>query len=171
MKKLPAERYQTAEELSADLRAVRSSITDGEEATIKQTLSEPDTKATRVVDSVRKTARYTVQTVLKKPVVAVPVLLVVLAAVALFFFGAGPRLRDPDLKAKKDYEFGLQSLREEAYYRASRALESAAANDPSYPLTHLRLADVWLQLDQDDKAKNELLQVTGLLPDSKAQRC
>jgi tetratricopeptide (TPR) repeat protein len=164
LKKLPAERYQTADELSADLRAARSSMTDAEAATLKHTLSEPDTKATRVVDTVRKTARYTVQTVLRKPVVAVPVLLAVLGVVALFFFGVGPKLRDPDLKAKKDYEFGLQSLREEAYYRASRALESAAANDPSYPLTHLRLADVWLQLDQDDKAKNELLQVTGLLP-------
>src|SRR5262249_42603616 len=149
LKKSPADRYQTADEFSADLRGARSKMTEVEAATIRQTATEPDTKATRVVDTVRKTARYTVQTVLKKPVVAIPAILIVLFAVVMFIFvGGGSSIPGPKPEAKQPYEFGLQSLREEAYYRASRALGRAAEIDPSYPLTHLRLADVWFQLDQ-----------------------
>jgi eukaryotic-like serine/threonine-protein kinase len=168
LKKLPADRYQTADELSADLRAARTRITDGEAATIKQAISEPDTKATRVVDTIRKTARYTVRTVLMRPGIAVPVLFVAIAAIVLaLWYLTTPSPVDRGSIAKGHYDRGLAALLDGAYYRASSALEGAVKSDRTYAEAHLRLADAWLQLDQNDKAGTELLLVSEFAPGMK----
>jgi tetratricopeptide (TPR) repeat protein len=63
------------------------------------------------------------------------------------------------------YEAGTDSLRDGAYFQASKALEHAISEDNNYPLAHARLAEAWMELDYVDRAKDELLRVHTLVPD------
>src|ERR1035441_3057466 len=42
-------------------------------------------------------------------------------------------------------------------YKASKALERAAASDGRFSMAHARLAEAWLELDYADQAKEEIL--------------
>lgn len=58
------------------------------------------------------------------------------------------------------YEQGTESLRNGAYYQASKALTQATQIDDGYALAHARLAQAWAELDYSERAKDELLAAT-----------
>jgi tetratricopeptide (TPR) repeat protein/predicted Ser/Thr protein kinase len=60
------------------------------------------------------------------------------------------------------YEQGADSLRNGAYYQASKALTQAVEIDGNYALARARLAQAWTELDYTDRAKDQLLEVNGL---------
>jgi tetratricopeptide (TPR) repeat protein len=60
------------------------------------------------------------------------------------------------------YGQGTDSLRDGAYYQASKALTLATQIDDNYALAHARLAQAWTELDYRDRAKDEMLAVTSL---------
>jgi len=51
----------------------------------------------------------------------------------------------------------VTALRDGTYYKASKALERAAASDGRFSMAHARLAEAWLELDYADQAKEEML--------------
>ena len=58
------------------------------------------------------------------------------------------------------YEQGTESLRNGAYYQASKQLAQATQIDDRYGLAHARLAQAWAELDYSERAKDELLAAT-----------
>src|ERR1044072_256566 len=83
-----------------------------------------------------------------------------LAIWAIYYFW--PRsYYQPSAAALHWYEQGTESLRNGAYYQASKALTQATQIDDGYALAHARLAQAWAELDYSERAKDELLAATS----------
>ena len=84
-----------------------------------------------------------------------------LAVWAIYYFW--PRsYYQPSSAALHWYEQGTDSLRNGAYYQASKALSQAIEIDDKYALAHARLAQAWAELDYTEKAKDALLAATSV---------
>jgi serine/threonine protein kinase/tetratricopeptide (TPR) repeat protein len=159
-KKLP-ERYQTAEEMRADLAAARSVMsTNGlriERINLPRGGGHPTS------------ALLTLSDTLRKPRISVFTLVAAALVLGLMTFGLWWTFRtkphQPLPEAVKFYEAGTNFLRGGAYYQASKSLEKAISIDDKFVLAHARLAEAWNELDYSDKAKDELLRVNTLVPD------
>jgi serine/threonine protein kinase/Tfp pilus assembly protein PilF len=80
--------------------------------------------------------------------------------VILFAYRYWPRsYYQPSASALSWYERGTDGIRNGAYYQASKALQQAIAIDSNYALARARLAQAWTELDNLDKAKDELLAI------------
>lgn len=152
--KLPAARYQSAEEMLSDLRHARERQGASSESQT-QTLPRHDR-------TIRPGASQTIRDALRRPRVVVPSILVVVLALgglaALWALWGVPQS-----KAQRWYDEGTNALRNGAYYQASMALENAVKADPGFALGHARLAEAYLELDNKEKASAELLQVHSLV--------
>src|SRR6185503_10961436 len=67
----------------------------------------------------------------------------------------------PPAEAKRWYDIGTSALRDGAFYQATQALDKAIAADDNYMLARARLAEALVELDYVDRAKDELLKVSG----------
>ncbi|HYX40557.1 MAG TPA: tetratricopeptide repeat protein, partial [Pyrinomonadaceae bacterium] len=74
----------------------------------------------------------------------------------------------PDKRAQIAYDRGVDFLRDNAYYQASKSLERAIEIDDRFALAHARLAEALTELDYTDRAKDEMLKVSTLVPDQSA---
>ena len=160
--KKPNERYQSADEMIADLRAVEDSVSRGSDRTVTRLISStPGTQPTG--------ALATLSDIFKRPrlsvgYVAAGLLLLGLFVVAyLYATRATLPLASPE--AQRLYELGVAALHEGTYYKASKHLERAVAVDPKFALAHARLAEAYVELDYPDKAKDELLRANQLVTD------
>ena len=160
--KKPDDRYQTADELIADLESVHSSLPEqGGEATPTRRLVLPR-------QTQPPSALTTFSEIINRPRLSVGVFLLVIAVLA----GAAlsvkwlwqPRLKPPTAEAKRWYDLGTSALREGTYFKASKAFEQAVAADNNFALAHARLGEAWMELDYNDKAKNEIIQAGSLVP-------
>lgn len=159
-KKLP-DRYQTAEEMRADLAASRAVMsTNGKRI---ERISMPRGMGHRT------SALTTISASLRKPRISVFTLGAAALAISALVFGLvwalRPKPHQPSDQALKFYETGTDFLRGGAYYQASKSLEKAISIDDKFALAHARLAEAWTELDYADKAKDELLRVNTLVPD------
>lgn len=160
--KRPEKRYQSADELIADLRSLRELV----EADSGQTLIRPNST---ISDSPPRSALTNLSHLLQRP--RVPVwyilvgLVVLVGALWLAWRWLRPPLHVPSAEAQNWYDVGTNALRDGAYYQASKALERAIAVDERYVLAHARLAESLIELDYADRAKDELLRVTSLASD------
>lgn len=156
--KKPNKRYQSARELIADLNSVKDRFEeDSGQTLIRRTSPSALTAHSRTFSNLSQ--------ILQRPRIPISYILIGLAilivglVVALRF--ARPSPHTPPAEAQKWYEVGTNALRDGAYYQASQALERAIAVDDGYILAHARLAEALVDLDYGDKAKDELLRVTG----------
>src|SRR5262249_26386742 len=154
--KAPEARYQSAAELVADLRAVRTSL-------------EPfDAEATRQISLQTRALKIpslaSVTNGARKPRIFVSAIVIALAllSVSLWWRAAPHR---PSSDALFFYKEGTGALREGLYFKASKALERAVKIDDQFALAHVRLAEAWTELDYTDKAKDELIRAEVLLRD------
>src|ERR1700741_3221937 len=83
-----------------------------------------------------------------------------LAIWAIYYFWPRTYYQPPSA-ALHWYEKGTESLRNGAYYQASKALTQATQIDDKYALAHARLAQAWAELDYSERAKDELLAATS----------
>ena len=67
---------------------------------------------------------------------------------------------EPSPEGRHWYQIGAAALRDATYYRAARALEKAVSIDPGFALARARLAEAWYELDDSEKAKDEMLRAT-----------
>jgi len=139
--KQPEARYQSADEMAADLRAA---------------LAQPESRQTEVlpVPSVAEVAPP-----LRRSRRAYLTVLALLAAAVLAWWWLPARRYQPAPEALRWYQEGVAALRDGTYYKASQALERAASSDGRFSMAHARLAEAWLELDYTDQAKEELLRV------------
>lgn len=96
------------------------------------------------------------------------VLLVVALALWAGFYlrRSSPHRPSPD--AQRLYEIGKNALSDGAYYNASKILIRSVSLDDKFSLAYARLAEAWVEMDYPDKAKDELLIATSLIPDREA---
>ena len=161
LEKDPAARYQTADEMIADLRSVQTNLFTDANNTITRLI--PPMAGTRPTG-----ALATISDIFRRPrlpigyVVAAVLALAILVAGIWYFMRARPHR--PNAEAQKLYETGTNALRAGSFFQASKALSLAIASDDQYALAHARLAEAWMELDYSDKAKDELLRVGELSP-------
>lgn len=157
----PAKRYQSTDDLIADLRTVRGALQDD----LGNTLIHPRS----ITSSVRQTTFTNLSQMLVRPRVPVWYILVgvvvVILATAIIWRWWRPSSHIPTAEAQSWYDIGTNALRDGAFYQASKALERAITIDGKYVLAHARLAESLIELDYIDRAKDELLQVTSLASD------
>lgn len=157
--KKPDKRYQSAKELIADLSAVKDRLEDDSGQTlIKQTSPSVLTAHSGSLSNLSR--------ILRRPRIPLSYLLLgfailIIAGGIAFRFGR-PALYTPSAAAERWYGVGTNALRDGASYQASQALQRAIAADDGYTLAHARLAEALVDLDYVDRAKDELLRVTGV---------
>ncbi len=136
LEKQPAQRYQSAAEMRADLQAAGSGLSPQREPESGSFIS-----LVRVF-------------VAGHPMASIAAALVMLFAP---FLGLFPLTHQPPPDAMRWYSEGLNALRDGTHYRASKALERSVALDGQFALAHARLAEAWSKLEYGGKAKDEML--------------
>lgn len=144
------DRYQTAEDLLRDLNAV-------------------DVTATQSIPSQPRIHTSITRLVSHKAVRIGALALVALALLyGLSLYIRRSRPPDPSPEAKRLYQSGIEALRDGSSLKASRLFEQAIEADDEFPLAHARLAETWMDLDYEQKATDEMLRVTELVPNLSA---
>jgi serine/threonine protein kinase/Tfp pilus assembly protein PilF len=159
LEKKPDERYQSAEEMLTDLRAVHESLSDEDSPRAVQPASAKPEQASALI---------TFSKAMRRPRLSLRLVLIAVALLALVVWGV-TRLYSPaqyhsSAEARKWYDNGTAALRDGLYYQASKALEQAINLDGNFALAHARYAEALMELDYIDKAKDELLRVADLAP-------
>lgn len=163
--KKPADRYQSADDLIRELRAVRVKLS-GDDQPIPRLGSNA---ATSAVNIPRTSIVTTLIEPLRRPTLSWASVLIGVAALALAAWGLiyflRPRAHVPPPLALEAYNEGTAALRNGAFFKASKSLEKAIALDDRFALAHARLAEAYTELDYTDRAQDELLRVDPLVPD------
>src|SRR5205823_2316787 len=111
-------------------------------------------------------AKTTVSILVRQPRVFIPTIVAALAILVFLFMIVPNRTpHPPSADALSWYNVGTRALHEGGYYGASKALERAVAADDGFALAHARLAEAYIELDNADKAKDEILRARSLVPE------
>jgi len=165
LSKKPEARYQSANELIADLRAIQTELSYTDAERTRRLTTHPATKN-------RSSALMTLSDTLRRPRLSplafIAGLAVVLFAVWAYARWSTPALHEPRPEAVAWYEKGTGFLRDGAYEQASKALLRAIEADEQFALAHARLAEAWTELDYTDRGREELVRVGTLVPDRSA---
>jgi tetratricopeptide (TPR) repeat protein len=159
-------RYQTADELVADLRRVFPSLTaDGyRRGGSTGSATKQRTNSASALTTITETFR--------RPGPPLGIVVVAIVALALVGFLIARWLRPgvyvPNARARAMYDQGTDALRYGAFLPATKSLEEAVRIDSRYAMAHARLAEAWFELDYADKAQVEMLkaQPVGQAPSS-----
>jgi serine/threonine protein kinase/Tfp pilus assembly protein PilF len=152
-----AARYQSAAEMSVELKRERS------------LLAERPTSVFGSSDIRRllrlRFDRLTAGSRHRRLRIALAGLFVAAVAAIGVLVGWWPRTgHRPSTDAAFWHQRGVDALRNGSYYSASKAFERAIEIDSAFALAHARLAEAWLELDYTERAKDELLIATSLAP-------
>jgi serine/threonine protein kinase/Flp pilus assembly protein TadD len=154
------ERYQSADEMLADLVAAREMFGEDEMQRTQRLVAQKPAHSS---------ALNTITEKLRRPRLSLGLFLIVIALAGLTLWGVmrwrHPIPYQPSAAAQRWYDNGTTALRDGAYYQASKALEQAISADENFALAHARYAEALMELDYVDKAKDELLRVSALAPD------
>ncbi len=156
----PDARYQSAGAMLADLRrmenALQGSVLNTRPLTPTPRSSRP--RAPQGLSSRIRTAPVT----LKLGLILVPL---VILGTWWAVRTARPSTHQPSPEARKWYEDGARAMRAGAFYEARKQLEQSISIDDRFALSHARLAQTYLELDNIDKAREELLRALSLASD------
>jgi serine/threonine protein kinase/Tfp pilus assembly protein PilF len=158
------QRYQSADEMLADLRAVEGQLSEnGESADWSNRRSR--SRDSRQLSAISGTPQ-------RRPRAYIFAALAVLAIAALSYFAFArwfrPAPYQPTAEAQRWYDRGTNALREGAYYQASKMLAQAISSDERFALAHARLAEAWAEMDYTSHAKDEMLRAVALIPNRSA---
>ena len=148
-------RYQTAEDLLEDLKTAELNLAKPRQ------ISNIKSIGVRLRSSM---AQLFAQERTRNVAWALSGLTLVVLLAVLWTFIQSMRPRETAPEAKRLYQSGIEALRNGSYLKASKEFEQAVQVDAEFPLAHARLAEVWMDLDYEDKATGEMLRVTELAP-------
>ena len=158
--KKPEARYQSADEMIADLEDARSSILNLDRTVTRMNVPTNGTQPTG--------ALATLSDIFRRPrlsigyVAAAFILLGIIIAGILWW--RRPIVHVPPTAAQKLYDIGTEALRGGSYFQARKAFELAIQNDDQFALAHARQAEALIELDNPERAKDEMLRVSELTP-------
>lgn len=159
--KEPGARYQSTDELRADLLAIKGTLEDSANVLTQRIQRAPSTR--------RSSALTTLSDMLQRPRLSPLMVLIAFVVIGLMVWGVvqwrRPKLHVPTAEAQSHYDVGSNALRAGSFFQARNALELAVRSDDQFALAHARLAEAWMELDYIDKAKDELLRVNELTSD------
>jgi len=160
--KRPEDRYQTAEEMAADLARVGARLS-----------GEDTTRTRRLTTDAHLTRPSALNTIAEKlrrprfsPLALMAALLALLLGVWAVVYFRSPSVHVPERPAQELFNRGVEAMREGAYYKASGLFQQAIEEDNKFALAHARLAEALTEMDYIDRATNELLTVRRLLEQS-----
>ena len=155
-------RYQSV----AAMREALSSVN----AALPTTVSLPNGPRTFETGQSIRSIRNMLSALRRRPRVVSLVAAILVGALSLLaaFLWRGSAPHEPSREAKSLYDRGTASLRDGAYYSASKRLEGAISADEKFALAHARLAEAWTELDLSDKASSEILRARSLVGDVSA---
>ena len=160
--KKPEARYQTSDELIAELETARADLqSQGQDRTV--------TRIIRPTASTRPTGTLaTLSDIFRRPrlsvgYLSIGVLALIVLGLAIWYF-TRPRPHRPTAEAQRLYDLAADALREGAFFKSSKILQQAVQEDDRFALAHARLAEAWSELDFSDKAKDELIRANDLVP-------
>jgi len=161
--KKPENRYQSADEMIADLSAEKTqSEMRGSGQTVTRII--PQTRVSQPTGAVA-----TLSDIFRRPRLSIgyvaAALLVVSALALVTWYLMSAKPHKPTVEAERLYEAGANALRSGSFFQASKALELAIQSDDQFALAHARLAEAWMELDYSDRAKDELLRAGELSRD------
>ncbi|MBA3241634.1 MAG: tetratricopeptide repeat protein [Acidobacteria bacterium] len=147
------ERYQTADEMAAELERVRTRLPGSDTTRTRRLATHPDLS--------RPSALHTISETLRRPRLSplafAGALALVLLAVWAAIYSRTPSEYKPPPAALKLYESGAEAMREGAYYKAEQLLEEAVKGADKYALARARHAEALMELDYVDRAENEVM--------------
>jgi serine/threonine protein kinase/Tfp pilus assembly protein PilF len=156
MAKEVEDRYQSASAMLEDLYRLRGSVSGSSEM-----LTRPLTLEHRSSPKTSAMSRAWNRKSIKIVAFGLPLLLVaILLGLRLWH----PSLHQPSAEAKTWYDQGLGAMRAGTYYKASKMLERSIALDDGYALSHAHLAETYLEINDTEKAMEELLRAMALVP-------
>ena len=163
LEKKPDARYQTAEEMLLDLHKISSALPGSEERAVARLVSP--------LGGARATgALATLSDIFRRPRIPVGHIAAGIALVLLIVFGVLWLTRatpyEPKPEAKRLYDLAVNALREGAYFKSSKILQQAIAEDDRFALAHARQAEAWMELDYSDKSKDALIRAKDLVPNT-----
>lgn len=163
--KKPEQRYQSAEELLSDLKAIRF--------TLPAVTSPAVTRRQRPAPQTGHTSALTALSgALSRPRLLAAVFISTFASAVLVAWYGSSRsylsYHQPAAETLRWYERGVEALHNGGYHKASLMLSEAVKADDQFPLAHARLAEAWSELDYSDRAKDEIIRVSQLVPDRSA---
>jgi serine/threonine protein kinase/Tfp pilus assembly protein PilF len=161
--KKPEDRYQNADQLVAELQAVRADLQS-------QGLDQTVTRIISPAIGTRPTGTLaTLSDIFKRPRLSVGYLsvgLVLALVIGVAWWGlTRARPHQPAAEAQRLYDLAVDALRQGAFFKSSKILQQAVQDDDRFALAHARLAEAWMELDFSDKAKDELIRARDLVPD------
>jgi tRNA A-37 threonylcarbamoyl transferase component Bud32 len=159
--KKPEDRFQTAKEFAAELARVRARLPDSD--------TVPTRRLAGADNNHRSSALITMAEGLRRPKFSPLTLLASLAGLALVIWAVWyvrqPSAHVPGREVALLYEQGVDAMREGSYYKASVLLRQAVERDSEFALAHAHLAEALLEMDFTERAKDEMLSVSGLVRD------
>jgi serine/threonine protein kinase/Tfp pilus assembly protein PilF len=160
--KKPEVRYQSADEMIADLSAVEESVSRGSGRTVTRLISS--TAGTQPTG-----AMATLSDIFKRPRLSVgyaaaAILILGLVVLGIYKF-MRPTLPPPSPEAQEFYDKGVAALQEGSYFKAKNLLERAVGLDDKFALAHARLAEAYTGLDNTDKANYQIVTAQRIISD------
>jgi tetratricopeptide (TPR) repeat protein/predicted Ser/Thr protein kinase len=162
--KKPEARFQTAEQMVEDLENARTSLL-GLDRTVTRMIAAGD-------GTHKSTTLATLSDIFRRPRLPIgyvaAALVGVIAVGLLIWWITRPKVHTPRPQAQHLYDLGVDALRASAFFKASKLLQHAIAEDDQFALAHARLAEAWTEMDFSDKAKDELIAANRLVPNRSA---
>ena len=160
--KKPEVRYQTADEIVGELVSVKARLRQDSEHTVTRLI--PTARGAHPTGTLA-----TLSDIFKRPRLSIGYVAAGLVVLSVLLLGvwwfSRARPHQPTLEAQSMYDRAVDSMRQGAFFRASKILQQAVQDDDRFALAHARLAEAWTELDFSDKAKDELIRANDLVPD------
>jgi len=154
------DRYQSAGAMLSDLRRMETAL-QGSVLNTRPLTPAPASSWRRATRGLSRRIRKAPGTLTLGLILAPLVIIGIWLAIR---FG-NPTEHQPPPEARKWYEDGTRAMRAGAFYEASKQLEQSISMDDGFLLAHARLAQTYLELDNTDKAREELLRALSLVRD------